>query len=231
MKKLIKMASFFMCCFIFTCIFSACREKNEDEKVNTHFTQTYTSDMDFINDVKAYGISNSNINNMKANESIKAFFDCDDIDGFNQRLYDNVSATTMFALYKSFESNLGAIYRIAIKVGTHYEPFLVHCSVLNKNDIANAIKVRLKNPESLQLHSAKVYWTTKNVQEQKCFHATDIDFYADYSAQNGFGGLNRTYCSVSFSFYTSEFSYSGNTLSAYNYATAIAKCDYNKSIY
>lgn len=210
----------------------ACNKDNDENEseAKTHFTQTYTSDMDFINDVKQYGISGSNATNIKANESIKAFFDCDDINGFNQRLFDNVSASTMFTLYKFFESDLGSIYRIAIKVGSHYEPFLAHCGVLNKSDVANAIKERLKNPESLQLHSATMYWTTKDVERHKYFDAIDFGFYADYSAQNGLGGYNRTYCRVSFSFFTSEFSYNGNTLNAYSYALAISEYDYNKSI-
>lgn len=238
MKKIIQMIialALLMVCFIslVACVSGSNGNGSHEPEVNTHFTRTYTSDMDFINDVKQYGISGSNATNIKANKSIKAFFNYRDINGFNQRLFDNVSASTMFTLYKFFESDLGAIYLIAIKVGSHYEPFLAHCGVLNKSDIANAIKTQLKNPESLQLHSATLYWRADFTERQKneSFDAIDIGIYADYSAQNGFGGYNRTYCSVSFSFFTSQFSYNGNTLNALSYATAISKYDYNKSIY
>lgn len=49
----------------------------------------------------------------------------------------------------------------------------------------NILKSRLKNPESLQIHSSKIYVD---------FEWGDYHYYSitiDYSAQNGFGGYNR----------------------------------------
>lgn len=46
------------------------------------------------------------------------------------------------------------------------------------------LKTALKNPESLQVHEIRYQDKTKDGK-------TSVSIYIDYSAQNGFGGLNR----------------------------------------
>lgn len=47
-----------------------------------------------------------------------------------------------------------------------------------------ALRTALKNPESLQVHEIRYEDKTKDGK-------TSVSVYIDYSAQNGFGGLNR----------------------------------------
>lgn len=230
MKSIKKFFTFIICAAILFSL-SACTDETEDlpQEDTTQFTQDYTSATQFVSDVKNfYKNSTTQNSNIKANKSIAALFDYEELGGIHQKLYDsNISANQIVALYRLFENDLGTIYRIAIKVGTHYEPLLALTTVISRSSVSEAIKPVLKNPESLQLHSIIMCLDTSDIEKYGYFVATDIDIYADYSAQNGFGGMNRGYCSIRFSFFTYELSF-GQSVKSYNMNDYIARANYVK---
>ena len=213
---------------------TACTDDSDSPDEDTsRFTQEYTYDTQFVSDVKYYyNGSETQKNNIKANERIAAYFDYSELGGIHQKLYDKgVTANQIVDLYKLFEDDLGSIYRIAIKVGTtHYEPLLALSNTITKTAVGEAIKPRLKKPESLQLHSVVMCLKTSDVEKYGSFYGSDIHIYADYSAQNGFGGMNRGYCSVNFSFFTCELSF-GQSITSYNMSDYHSQADYVKNIF
>ena len=117
-----------------------------------------------------------------------------------------VKAKELFELNPDYKDS--NVYLDKIEYNTTYKGCV--------DDVINCIKYlynNLKNPESLQIHQIYCYGYTPGVRQ---------DFtYIDYSAQNGFGGMNREVA------YFSNSEYLDITMAAYS--TALYNYDENKN--
>lgn len=220
-------------CVVTIMLFALCACGGEEDNYDpTLFTQEYSTVDDFLSDYKNYYQPryNSNIQN---NESIVRFFKYSTYKlEFNQKLYDKFGALGMERLLNIVgNTTYKDVYTRVVKTGSQYTSLYILCNVLKKADFEEAIKVRLKNPESLQIHSVKMY-AKEHIDDDSVFVVER--FYVDYSAQNGFGGMNREWCScdvsISYSDYSVTFSRKVET-DDYTLRQDIAEATYVKTLF
>lgn len=215
-KKLVIMISYIMCIVVFA--LTACDDggKDKQDSVVSRFEITQYKKETLIADLSEYYSDDYNINvALRRNESAQLILARAD---FAQELYDSkISIYEIYAIYSKCRKGFFGIDDNLIPIkhndGKYYPLYVLgRTTDIYIDLISSAMKELLRNPESLQLHSAKLYVITYDDLNARYFTGyvmlnvfEDSEGYGyiytlrhdllfaevDYSAQNGFGGMNR----------------------------------------
>lgn len=134
---------------------------------------------------------------LRKNKSIMAYFDAPYTDKIPDVLHaKGLHASDIIGLYNYVADDYD-IRRYAVNGWYPLSGYLISNTAISKDEIAEILKKKLRNPESLQIHEIECFRKMETMfsdlekAENKCSNYDVGCAIVDYSAQNGFGGYDR----------------------------------------